>query len=71
MEPCWPLVRTKYREGIWGKGGFCWVSVIFRFLVVLAFSWHHFGSILEGPGLSFGGFWAPFWEVFGLQFGGC
>ena len=32
------------------------------FLALLAPSWRHLGSILEGLGLHFGGFWDPFWR---------
>ena len=69
LEPCWPLFRTKYGEGIWGKGAPCWVYVIFRFF-------GRPGPLLGPFWLDFGGFGAPFWrflgsilEVFGLHFG--
>ena len=38
--------------------------LFFDFLAVLARSWLHFGSILEGSGLHFGGFWRPFFHIF-------
>ncbi len=39
--------------------------LFFDFLAVLAPSWPHFGSILEGSGLHFGSFWASFWRFWG------
>ena len=42
--------------------------LFFDFLAVLAPSWPHFGSILEGSGVHFGGFWCPFFYMF-VRFG--
>ena len=42
--------------------------LFFDFWAVLAPSWPHFGSILEGSGLHFGGFWRPFFHIF-VRFG--
>ena len=43
--------------------------LFFDFLVVLDPSWPNLGSILEGLGLHFGGFWAPFWRFLVKIFG--
>ena len=50
--------------------------LFFDFLTLLAPSWRHLGSILEGLGLHFGGFGPPFcrflgslWEVSGDDLG--
>ena len=48
-----------------GRVVFVGSMLFFDFLVVLAPSWPHFASILEGSGLHFGGFWAPFWRFWG------
>ena len=37
-------------------------TLFFDFLLVLDPSWPNLGSILEGLGLHFGGFWGPFWK---------
>ena len=42
--------------------------LFFDFVAVLAPSWPHVGSILEGSGLHFGGFWRPFFYMF-VRFG--
>ena len=38
--------------------------LFFDFWVVLGFFWLHFGLILEGSGLHFGGFWLSFFWIF-------
>ena len=68
LEPCWPLFRTKYGEGILAKGGFCWVYVIFRFFgrpgPLLAPFWGglDFFDFLIDFGVGFGRFWGPVWK---------
>ena len=37
--------------------------LFFDFVAVLAQSWRHLGSIWEGLGLDFGGFWFPFFYI--------
>ena len=42
--------------------------LVFDSGALMATSWHHLGSILEGSGLHFGGFWQPFFYIF-VRFG--
>ena len=42
--------------------------LFFDLRALMASSWHHLGSILEGSGLHFGGFWRPFFHIF-VRFG--
>ena len=52
---------TRFNSSLFFVGS----MLFFDFLVLLAPSWPHFGSILEGSGLHFGSFWAPFWRFWG------
>ena len=64
-RPTWGHVGRIFAQNggpVWHAPLFFVGSMLFfDFLVVLAPSWPRFGSILESPGLYFGGFWAPFW----------
>ena len=62
LGPCWPHFPQK-RATLWYAAIlFVGSMSFFDFLVVLAPSWLDLGSILEGLGLHFGGFWTPFWR---------
>ena len=71
LGPCWLHFRSKWGGPVARRPLFCWVYVIFRFrghpgpllapffggvLDFLIF-WSIWGSILEGFGVQFGGFW--------------
>ena len=67
--PTWGHVGHIFAQNgarLWAAALFFVGSMLFfDFLVVLAPSWPHFASILEGSGLHFGGFGAPFWKFWG------
>ena len=62
LEPFWRHFRSKWGGELEASLFFVGSMLFFDFLAVLAPSWPNFGSILEGLGLHFGGFWAPFWR---------
>ena len=60
LEASWGLLAALFAGRV-----VCVESMLFfDFLAVLAPSWPHFGSILEGSGLHFGSFWRPFFHIF-------
>ena len=69
MEPCWPQFPPKWGGAVERRPLFCWVYVAFRFWGCPGPLLVQLGSILEGLGLDFEGFWAPFWRFPGHDLG--
>ena len=62
LGPCWPHFRAEWGAGVYAAPVVVGSMFFFDLLVVLDPSWPDLGSILDGLGLHFGGFWAPFWR---------
>ena len=71
LAPCWPLFRSKGGGAVACSPLLCWVFVLFRLFgrpdPLLSKNvargprfWKVLGSIFEGFGLYFGGFWCQF-----------
>ena len=67
-HPTWGHVDHFFAQdgGTEFKAPFFFVGsmLFFDLGALMAPSWHHLGSILEGSGLHFGGFWRPFFHIF-------
>ena len=79
LAPCWQLFRSKWGYAVVSSPLFAWVDVLIRVFSrpdpPLAKNVACRPSILNGFGLDFGMFWAPFWKflvticpLFGVHF---
>ena len=77
-DPTWGNVGYffgKNEAALWDARLFLVGSLLFSdfeallapFWLQLGSIWEVLGSILEGSGVHFGRFWAPFWKVFGAH----